>query len=51
MTRTPKQTAQLVEDTINQIKEKGVNEDRIALTCVKNKINENVIRTVAGWEK
>ena len=51
MTKTPKQTAQIIEDTIVEIQKKGVTDVRIALTCKRNNINETIIRRIAMWDK
>lgn len=51
MSKMPRDYAQLIQDTITEIKEKGINDTRIALTCVKRKINEATIRKIAMWVK
>jgi hypothetical protein len=50
--RTPKETAEIVEKTITEIrKAEKLSDKLIAETCNKHDISEKHIRTVAGWKK
>ena len=54
--RTPKQTAEIVEQTIAEIDEQRdnttrINDKLISDTCAKYQISEEHIRRVAGWKK
>lgn len=50
--RTPKQIAEIIEKTVNEIIETGggeITNDLIKNTCKKYKISEPHIRKVMGW--
>jgi hypothetical protein len=50
--RTSKETAEIVEKTIREIrKAKNLSYKLITKTCKKYDISEKHIRTVAGWKK
>lgn len=53
MSKMPRDHAQLIEDTITEILRYGKKptDARIALTCIKKKINEATIRKIAMWDK
>ena len=51
MSKMPRDHAALIEKTITSIKEKGINDARISLTCGRNKVNEATIRKIAMWVK
>tara|TARA_R110002012_G_C11557132_1_gene603053 strand:+ start:165 stop:332 length:168 start_codon:yes stop_codon:yes gene_type:complete len=50
--RTPKETAEIVEKTITEIRNaKNLTDALISKTCLKYNISESHIRRVAGWKK
>tara|TARA_R100001086_G_scaffold91296_1_gene45189 strand:- start:1799 stop:1966 length:168 start_codon:yes stop_codon:yes gene_type:complete len=49
--RTQKEISEIVEKTIKEIrKSKTITDNLISKTCLKYDINENHVRTVAGWK-
>ena len=50
--RTAKETAEIVEKTITEIrKAKNLTSELISKTCLKYDISESHIKRVAGWKK
>ena len=51
--RTPKQSSIVIEKTIKEIRNtKGVLTNKtIERICLKNNINQKLIRQIAGWQK
>ena len=49
--RTPRETAEIVEKTIIEIRNNNnITEELISRTCLKYNIRESHIRSVAGWK-
>lgn len=52
MTRTPKQTASVIEKTITEILgyKKKITDELIKKICERNNINESHIRIIGMWD-